>query len=53
MNHKCKRTNCQFYSQRMDNNCVALSEIYQDAYKCAFHKKREEQEEDKKKGWEG
>lgn len=53
MNHKCKRTNCQFYSQRMDNNCVALSEIYQDAYKCAFHKKREDQEEKEKERWEG
>lgn len=38
MKKKCLRNNCEFYSKSMDNNCVALHTIYQNAYECKFHK---------------
>ena len=38
MKTKCLRKNCEFYSKSMDNNCVALHTIYQNAYECKFHK---------------
>jgi len=45
MRKKCKRRNCKFYNQNMDNNCVALCEIYENVYDCKFHKVKKEKPE--------
>lgn len=35
----CKRKDCQFYNKFMNNNCVALSTVYEYDCDCKFYKK--------------
>ena len=45
---KCKRRNCAFYNQEMDNNCEALCVVYENVYDCKFHKVKEGEDHDRK-----
>lgn len=50
MMKKCKRNNCQCFNRNMNNNCVGLTTVYEDSYKCPFYKKKENDKEEIKSG---
>jgi hypothetical protein len=40
---KCSRVDCRFFEADVDNNCMALQDVYEDDSKCQFHKNKEEE----------
>ena len=41
----CGRKSCFAYCERKDNNCAALSSVYNNDKKCPFYKRRNEVDE--------
>lgn len=46
-NYVCKRRDCKFYNKFKDNNCVALSKLYENNMDCKFYKKGSPVKEEK------
>ena len=40
---KCSRVDCRFFEADVDNNCMALQDVYEDDSKCQFYKNKEEE----------
>lgn len=37
---RCGRRDCQFFGKAKDNNCGALSTVYDNDMQCTFYKKK-------------
>jgi hypothetical protein len=41
---RCERVDCRFFESDVDNNCMALQDVYEDDSKCPFYKPKKEEE---------